>query len=65
MVSAWNGEMPPLGGGHAAVHHRQAIGEHLRQGGFALAIPPQQRDPVILIDAQVQLGQDDGVAITR
>ena len=53
------------GGGHATVHHRQAIGEHLLPSGFALAIPPQQLDPAILIDAQVELVQDDGVALTR
>ncbi len=42
---------------HPPPHRRQPPGDQLRQRRLALAVPPQQRDPVVLVQPQVELLQ--------
>ena len=50
-------------GVHLAGHRRELRGEQARQRGLAVAVAAEQRDPVVGIDPQVELLEDDGLAI--
>ena len=49
---------PELRGGDLAPgDRRQPVGEQLRERGLALAVLPEQRDPVVLVDAEVEVAE--------
>ena len=55
---------PQLGGPRELALARLKLArQQLGKRGFSLAVPAQKRDPVILVDAQVQLPQDRRAAI--
>ena len=39
-------------------HRRQPVGEKLRQRRLPLPVLPEERDPVVLVDPQIQVAQD-------
>ncbi len=43
---------------HLAAFRAEASGDELRKGGFAVTVGPEQRDPVVRIDAQIEPLQD-------
>ena len=55
------GEIPhsQLRGRHLPpAHRRQPVGQELRQRRLPLPVLPEERDPVVLVDPQIQVAQD-------
>jgi hypothetical protein len=52
-----------VGAGDPAGHGRQAPGQEFRERRFAVAVGPDQRDAVVIIDAQVEPAQHRNVAV--
>jgi hypothetical protein len=51
--------------GEAAARGGEAVGQELGERRLALAIAAEKRDAVVLVDAQVEVVQDDVVAVAH